>query len=285
MTELPLSRGGEPLPLSGAEQHVADVRHYLGLTLLGSMALNGLLALSLTDRMSPWWLLVTVPLVYVRLALGLHELLHLRSAARVSTFHRLGMIFDTPFGLGYREHRAVHLRHHRWGAGPADPELFQIAGGNLSAFCRAMVGPEYALYHWIRQHGLGHSLVREAGFRCMVFVLVASVNPSVFLVYWLVLRLSIGASGFVFHHLLHQRAGQLGTFSLAAPPVLIGLGRLLFGTESILILTRHRAHHLWHNLRVRDLPDLPVEFDLPKGRLTHQMRARAQLAAQSRSLR
>ena len=67
------------------------------------------------------------------------------------------------------------------------------------------------------------------------------------------------------HHLLHQRDGRLGTFSLPATPALLALGRQLFGEEPMLILQRHRAHHLWPALRVRDLPELPPGFELPPG--------------------
>jgi hypothetical protein len=44
-----------------------------------------------------WTLLVAVPWIYVRLSLGLHEL-RIRDSESVPTFHRLAMVFDTPFG-------------------------------------------------------------------------------------------------------------------------------------------------------------------------------------------
>jgi len=238
-------------------------RHYLRATLGWTLALYAVLALALAGWIAPAWLLPAVPLVYVRLALALHELMHLRGAAQVPGFHRLAMILDTPFGLGYREHRAIHLAHHRHNAGPGDPEWFQIAGNHLQALLQALVVPERSAWRWIARHGLGRRLVRQAGFRCFVFVAVAALNPPVFLTYWLVLRLSIGVSGFIFHHLLHQRSGLHGTYTLPAPRWLVGLGRLVFGAEPMQILLRHREHHLWPGLRVWELPELPPSYVLP----------------------
>jgi fatty acid desaturase len=258
---------------------VADDRRYLRATLGWTLVLYGVLASALAGLLSPAWLLLAVPLVYVRLSLALHELMHLRAAAQVPAFHRLAMILDTPFGLGYREHRVVHLRHHRSSAGPDDPELYQIAGPHARALLGALLVPERSMLHWLRRHGMSRSLRRESTCRAAVFFAVAAIDPAVFAVYWLTLRASIAAAGFVFHHLLHQREGRLGTFTLPATPVLLALGRHLFGEEPMLILQRHRAHHLWPALRVRDLPDLPPGFELPPGPPDAALRALATQAS------
>ncbi len=238
-------------------------RHYLRATLFWTLLLYAVLALALAGWLAPLWLLPVVPLVYVRLALALHELMHLRGAGRVPGFHRLAMIFDTPFGLGYREHRAIHLAHHRHGASPEDPEWFQIAGSHLHALGQALIVPERSAWRWIARHGLSRTLARQAALRTLAFVAVAALNPPVFLAYWLVLRLAIGASGFIFHHLLHQRGGQHGTYTLPAPAWLVAIGRRVFGQEPIQILLRHREHHLWPGLRVWELPELPPAYVLP----------------------
>ncbi len=250
--------------------------------MMGSVALYLLLALTISEWISPLWLVVAVPLVYTRTSLGLHELLHLRSAASLSFYFRLCMILDTPWGLGYREHRHIHLRHHRWNAGASDPELFQIDADPWRAMARAMVTPEYQLWQWIRQRGVASTLTRDAGVRLSVFLAVASTHPAVFLVYWLTLRVCIGVSGFVFHHVLHRRSGQLGTFALEVSPFIQRLAAALFGSEPILILMRHRAHHLWPQLRVTELPDLPPHFVLPPGALRPEVRRDARTALQQK---
>jgi fatty acid desaturase len=262
-----------------AGRDASDARRYLRATFGWTIAIYALLAGALTGLLPAPLLVVAVPLVYVRLSLALHELLHLRPAARVPAFHRLAMIFDTPFGLGYREHRALHLRHHRCGAGAADPELHQIEGGHLRAFGHALVAPERALVMWVRARGIRAPLAREGGFRLAAFVLVAALNPTVFLLYWLVLRVSIAAAGFVFHHILHNRDGRLGTFALPVPDAALRIGGVVFGAEPMLILARHRAHHLWPELRVRDLPDLPRGFDVPAGPIAPALRAAARAIA------
>jgi hypothetical protein len=118
-------------------------------------------------------------------------------------------------------------------------------------------------------------LVQEGALRCALFVALAIVNPAVFLLYWCALRICIGASSFVFHHLLHTRGDRPGTFALPAPQWLVRVGVALFGDESMRILAQHRSHHLWPDLRAADLPQLPAGFALPPGRTTAALRAAA----------
>jgi fatty acid desaturase len=268
-------RGLAMTRVAPVERDAADARRYLHATLGWTLAIYALLGAALAGLLPAVLLVPAVPLIYVRLSLALHELLHLRAAARVPAFHRLAMIFDTPFGLGYREHRALHLRHHRSGADRTDPELFQIAGGHFGAFASSLAAPERSLLVWIRTRGISAPLAWEASLRLVAFALVAALNPIVFLLYWVVLRASIGAAGFVFHHVLHNRGGRLGTFSLPVSEGLLRAGYLLFGAEPMLILARHRAHHLWPELRVRELPDLPRTFELPPGPVTPAVRTAA----------
>jgi hypothetical protein len=263
------------LPQEAALRGDADGRRYVRITLLHTLALYGVLAAALLGLLPAWALVPAVPWLYVRLSLSLHELLHARAAAGVPAFHRLAMIFDTPFGLGYREHRAIHLRHHRFGGGDRDPERYQIAGGHFRALGNALTTPERSLAAWIRTRGLEAPLLRAACFRFACFCVVAAIDPVVFVVYWLVLRASIGGAGFVFHHLLHNRGGRLGTYALPCPPWAVRIGRLAFGDEPMLILAHHRSHHLWPSVRVRDLPALPATFALPPGPISAATRASA----------
>ena len=251
------------------------------MTLAHTLALYAVLAAALAGVLPAWALVLAVPWLYVRLSLALHELLHIRDADTIPTFHRLAMIFDTPFGLGFREHRAIHLRHHRFGGGERDPERFQIVGGHLRAFVNALITPEHALVDWVRVHGIDAPLARDACFRLACFCVAAAINPVVFVVYWITLRASIGGAGFVFHHLLHNRGGKRpGTYALPAPGWLVRAAAVVLGDEPLLILTRHRSHHLWPDVRVRDLPALPEAFVLPPGQVSA-----ATLAAAARSTR
>jgi len=235
----------------------ADARHYVRVTLVLVSLLYVSLGLSLFRLMPAWLLLVVVPLVYLRLALALHELLHAASAPEVPAFHRLTMIFETPIGLGYREHRAIHFAHHRFASTDRDPERYQIVGGAWRAFGNALISPEHALVAWVRTHGLSRQLAAEMAVRFVAFVAVAAINPPVFLVYWLALRVSVGFASFVFHHVLHSLDGRLGTFRLPVPRAIVRTAEVLFGREPLLILTEHERHHEWPRVRARDLPLLP----------------------------
>ena len=238
----------------------ADARRYLRRTLALTLGIHAMLAASLAGLVSPWLFPVLLPLAYVRLSLSLHELMHVRAASRVSWFHRLAMIFDTPLGLGYREHRAIHLAHHRYAASARDPELYQIRGSHLHAFACALVAPEHAALDWVRRHGAAPALRRGAFVRAACFVALLAWNPAVFVAYWLTLRACIGCSSFLFHHLLHSRDGALGHFALPAAVLrCMPLARALFGVEPIIIVRDHRVHHAYPGVRALDLPALVDE--------------------------
>jgi fatty acid desaturase len=159
-------------PSASASRNHADARRYLRLTLLHTLAMYGVLAAAIFGAIPAWLLLVAVPWLYIRLSLELHELLHVRRAHEVPTFHRLAMVFDTPFGLGYREHRKIHLRHHRYGGGERDPERWQIEGGHLRAFANALTTPERSLVEWIRARGIDAPLRRDGPGRLTRFCAV-----------------------------------------------------------------------------------------------------------------
>jgi hypothetical protein len=232
-----------------------DARRYVRRTLALTLAVHGMLAAALAGLVSPWVFPVLLPLAYARLSLSLHELMHVRAASQVSWFHRLAMIFDTPLGLGYREHRAIHLAHHRYAATARDPELYQIRGSHLHAFACALMAPEHAAVDWLRRHGATPALARAALVRGLCFVALLIWNPVVFAAYWLTLRLCIGCSSFVFHHLLHSRADMLGHFPL--PPAVLRcmpIAHVLFGVEPVIIVRDHRVHHAFPGVRALDLP-------------------------------
>jgi fatty acid desaturase len=234
-----------------------DARSYRRSTLV----LVGLLYLSLAVAaagvISPWWLLLAVPLIYLRLALALHELLHVCPAEEVSWFHRLTMVFESPFCLGYREHRAIHFAHHRFASTDRDPELYQIVGGPWRALANAMISPERGCAGWVRRHGISRSLAIEGGVRCVAFIALAALAPVAFLAYWIALRLSVGLASYVFHYALHNSDGVLGTFPLPASNSIVRAAGVLFGREPVLILTEHERHHQWPRVRARDLLQLP----------------------------
>jgi fatty acid desaturase len=243
-----------PLSLCRDER---DRRRYLFLTRMYAYSLYAVLAAALFRVIPVWVLALAVPFIYLRMALALHELLHVCPPSQAPRFHQLTMIFESPMCLGYREHRAIHFAHHRFASTDRDPEQYQIEGGAVRAFANAMISPERGFIRWVREHGLSRSLAIDASMRCVAFIVLSVINPAVFFVYWLSLRVSVGFASFVFHHVLHNVDGELGTFRLPAPDPIVRAARLLFGQEPMLILTEHERHHQWPRVRAKDLPFLP----------------------------
>lgn len=235
----------------------ADARAYRRTTLVLVLLLYAALAGAMLGWIPSLALAAIVPLVYLRLALALHELLHICPADQVSWFHRLTMVLETPFCLGYREHRAIHFLHHRYSSTDRDPERFQIVGDPWGAFARALISPEHHFRAWWRTYGLTRRMKIEIVTRAIAFVVVAVLNPAVFFVYWLALRLSVGFASYVFHYVLHNDDGRLGTFPLPVSRGVVRAAEWLFGKEPMLILTEHERHHQWPRVRARDLVQLP----------------------------
>lgn len=220
----------------------------------------GLLAGWLAGWLPGWVLVTAVPVLYVRCALTVHELMHVRGAAEVFWIQRLMMILHSPLCLGYREYRDIHLRHHRYAGTELYPEFFQIRGGHLRAFVHALLATEIAFVHWVRERGLTGELARLATVRAMMFVVLLAVFPQAFLVYLIVIRLVIGVSNFLFHHVTHARAGSYGNYALRPPQWVDKVFCLLAGTELRHILFEHDAHHAWQQVRAERLPGLLEHF-------------------------
>ena len=234
----------------------AEAIRYKRLSLVHLLAMYGLLGLAMAGVAPVWLLFVLVPPLYVRAALSIHELMHICPVGQVPFLHRLMMVMETPVGLGYREHRDIHVRHHQSPATERDPEFFQIRGGHLRALASSMVSPECAVLRYWREKRLTRAWRAEAALRAAVFVALAWLNPFVFLAYWVTLRASVGVSNFLFHHALHYRAGRYGTFRLELPALVDRVARVLLGAELVLILCEHPAHHAWLQVKARYLPDI-----------------------------
>lgn len=225
---LPASRAGEVAPVSEPAairrtpprefcSSERDARRYQWASLGLLLAIYSLLAAWLAGRLPGWVLVTAVPVLYVRCALIVHELMHVRGAEAVFWIQRLMMILDSPMCLGYREYRDIHLRHHRHAGTELDPEFFQIRGGHLRAFVNALLATEIAFVHWVREHRMSGELVRLATVRALVFFGLVAAFPAAFLVYLVTIRLVIGVSNFLFHHATHARAGSYGNFALRPP--------------------------------------------------------------------
>jgi fatty acid desaturase len=237
------------LPVRRLLRGAHDVRRYAWQSGLCLTAMYAVLAAAMAHVIPGWVLLVLIPPLYVRSALTIHELMHVRSERQVPWLHRLMMALESPLSLGYREHRDIHLRHHRFCATDGDPEFFQIRGGHVRAFAAAVLSPEWMLYDCVRQRRVGRTWLAEASIRFFGFLAVVAINPAAFLYYWIAVRASIGVSQYAFHHMLHQRGGTYGTYAVRLPRRVERAIRLVLGSECVHILTEHPAHHAWQGVK------------------------------------
>lgn len=237
-----------------------DVRRYVRRAQVWMLTLYGCLTAAMLGLVALIWLVPLIALAYARGALLTHELMHIRRVDQVPRLLRPMMLFDTPFGLGYREYRAIHLRHHRHAGTADDPEHYQIAGGPLRALAGAFLASEIAMLHWLRREGLSAELRREAAGRGLLFCALLVANPPVFATWWLVMRGVVGASNFAFHHAVHARGRRLGQFRFATVAPLDALLRLALGRALYPVLFDHPAHHVWPQVRAAHLPGLLEAF-------------------------
>lgn len=256
----PRARRAPPKEFCSSER---DARRYQWLSLGLLLGIYALLAGWLAGRVPAWLLVAGVPIFYVRCALTVHELMHVRGAAEVFGIQRLMMILDSPLCLGYREYRDIHLRHHRHAGTELDPEFFQIRGGHLRAFGHALLATEIAFFHWVRERGMTGELARLVAVRALVFCGLLFWFPAAFLVYLATIRLVIGVSNFLFHHATHARAGSYGNFALRPPGWVDKAFCLLAGTKLRHILFEHDSHHAWQQVKAERLPGLLERFPKP----------------------
>ena len=252
-------RGGARPPRS-YHRNQADASRYQRHGVVYMVSIYACLAALMLDLAPLWSLAPVIAVCYVRGALLTHELMHIRRPSRVTWLLRMMMLFETPFGLGYREHQDIHLRHHQQPATAGDPEYFQIRGGSSRAFLAALLSPELAAGKWVLTRGISPSLRREGAVRALLMLTLVALAPVAFLGYWLVLRVTVGISNFLFHHALHYRSGRYGTFSLSLPaPLHAGL-HLVLGSSLAAVLCEHDAHHAWASVRAEHLRGLLDSF-------------------------
>ena len=240
-----------------ADRYVTDATRWM-------LVIYASLAAALSGAVPVWLLAPAIIVAYARGALLVHELMHVRRATAVNRLIAMMMLFDTPLGLGYREYQRIHMLHHRWAGDPRDPEHYQIAGGRLRALVGAMLASELAMIHWLRAHGLSRSLAVESLQRAAAFALLLAINPLAFAGYWVVMRVTIGAANFAFHHVVHSRDGELGDFRFETTPFVDRIVGLVLGPRLSPVLFDHPGHHAWPRVRAEHLPGLLSRHPPPR---------------------
>ena len=232
----------------------ADARHFtrVSLSALGLLYLHFLLIL--LGWVPYWTFLLSSPVLIVRWMLSIHELFHLRTAARVDPVTRLLPLMLSPFTLGYRELMDIHLSHHRLTATPEDSEYFQLRGPPWLGFVNALSVPEQAYFYWLKGHRLDGQFLSGTLVRLGLFGLWVWVAGVEFWAYWIPIRLAFGVSNFSFFYLLHRQGQAFGTFPLPLPAWASRAFCLIFGQDAMLATCHHDVHHAHPRVAVRHLP-------------------------------
>jgi hypothetical protein len=192
-----------------------------------------------------WSLPLLLPIWMARMMIGRHELLHLRKETQVDAFTRLWPVLAmiTPLSVGYREYRMQHRLHHAYAVTPDDPDWYQLRGSFAQGLWHVFTSPEQDVFRWVARHRLDRRLALEITARAALFAAIAWALGPAFLWYWLPLRLTYGASLFLFSYGLHRRGARFGTFRIALGPLATRAITLLVGRAAWMAVANHDLHH------------------------------------------
>jgi fatty acid desaturase len=205
----------------------------------------------------PFWIMLPVSSILVtRWLIAFHELLHLKKAEDLDWLTRLVPIPFSLVNLGYREYRQIHMGHHRYTAQREDPDAFHIRGGHLKALLGAITQQEQASYRFIKQYGLSRELAVMLFLRAALFLALLLVFGKVFVVWFLVLRITYIINDYIFFHFVHYRAGQAGTFSIPLTRWLIYAFIVIYGIDVVYATMHHDIHHRNARIAAKFLPHM-----------------------------
>ena len=205
------------------------------------------------DYLNVWLMSVIVSVLVTRWMISFHELFHLRRPEELGYMTRLQIIPFAPFNLGYREYRTIHFGHHQYTAMTKDPDAFHILGGHIKAFIGAITQHEQAVFRYIAANGLSYELTVMMALRLIIFILLLSLFPVKFLIWWLVLRTTYIINDFVFFHLVHYRSGESGTFSIPLPTFMIYPLIFIYGVDVVYATMHHDTHHAYPRIAAKYL--------------------------------
>jgi fatty acid desaturase len=221
--------------------------------------LYGHFALAIAGYLPLWTFCIAAPMYVSRWMIGLHEFLHVVKPEDANLFIRLQLLLVTPFSLGYREIREIHLRHHAYAVTERDPDLYLFRGGMITSFLYAVASPEISVYHWIRDKGVDQQLVLGMLVRLILFSLFVWNLGWLSLWYFIPVRLAYGSSMFSISFPLHRKDGAYGTFT---PRFGMGerLMQLYCGRAALHTLLYHDIHHDYPRISALKLPAARLHY-------------------------
>ena len=234
-----------------------DALGYSRRCMVGTAVLVGGYALAIAQIIPPIALPLMVLLVLPRLMINVHELLHIYDEQQLNRFICLMGVSPVPLSvisLSYGEIRTQHFAHHAAPAHASDPDLYHIQGNWGQAIFNAFTSPEQSALRWINRYGLTPQLAFDLAIKLMVLVALAVLGGSLFIWFWLSLRLVYGLGDLAFFRLVHHQRGEYGTFSLQWPLWAVQLSTLVFGATVTNATLNHDVHHQNPYLAARALP-------------------------------
>jgi fatty acid desaturase len=214
--------------------------------MIGTGLLIGGYGAAIAHLMPPWALPLIVLLVLPRWMINVHELLHIYDEQQLNRFICLMGVSPVPLSvvsLSYGEIRAQHFAHHAAPTTDQDPDLYHIQGNWLQAVFNAFTSPEQSAFRWIATHGLTSQLAFDLAVKLLVLTGLVWVGGSLFLWFWLPLRLVYGLGDLAFFRLVHHHQGDYGNFQLHWPQPLMTLGAICFGSTVVQTTFNHDIHH------------------------------------------
>lgn len=245
-----------------------DMMRYEREALFCIVALYTLIALTALHVTPLWVFMGLAPILYMRSALSVHELFHVRTARQVGVLQWLWLP-EGPLNLGYREYRKIHMAHHKHVATSADPEHYLMRHGALASLLLASLSTEHHLLRWLRSEPFDRKLAVGLGARLSILVALAAIDLASVALCLIILRVVSASAQFLFHHVLHVRDGRLATYRLTLPRAAYELGCLVVGRRLMPILCEHPVHHAHPHIAAR-------HFSSPIfGELRHTSKPRA----------
>jgi fatty acid desaturase len=192
----------------------------------------------------PLWTFCVAAFVYVpRWMIALHEAQHFYTPKTIPFLTKRNLLSLTPFQLGYREMRDIHMRHHAYAMSEKDPEYYHERGSWYAGYINAILSPELSVYFWIRDKGIDAELLKGMAIRFLVFTALVAGFGWQSLWYFIPVRLAYGTSLFLFSYGLHRRHEEEGTYRFAYPAVLRSVTVLLYGETLLHSVSHHDIHH------------------------------------------
>lgn len=204
-----------------------------------------------------WATIVFGAIFLLRFFNRFHELIHADTRGAPSRHPaRQLLILMGPLHLGYREHREMHLLHHREEGSPRDPDYLTLQPSGLVSLLFCFLQPELFFIEYVRRYGV-RRVAPGLAVRLAVYLgLMFLGGWTGFILYNATVRLGNTIAWFVFGWVLHGRVfwGQVRPPRFPEP--LASIWVLLVGRENLYGMRFHFLHHVFPHIPDRHLPEV-----------------------------